>query len=145
MSTPVHVVCPHCHAANRLPQERLQEKPICGKCKQALFTHQPVELNAQNFLKHINNSDIPVVVDFWAPWCGPCKAIAPLLDQISDEKGDAAKVVKVNVDDSQELAAKYGVRSIPMLLFFKDGEAKDKVIGAGSSKDELLKKLEALA
>ena len=103
-----------------------------------------VQLTDDSFETDVLKSESPVLVDFWAPWCGPCKAIAPLLDQISEEKGDAAKVVKVNVDDSQELAAKYGVRSIPMLLFFKDGEQKDKVVGAGSSKDDLLGKLDAL-
>ncbi|MES2996239.1 MAG: thioredoxin [Verrucomicrobiota bacterium] len=104
-----------------------------------------VEINESNFQSEVLDSDVPVLVDFWAEWCGPCKMIGPVLDQISEEVGGQAKIVKVNVDTNQELARKFNVRSIPMLLFIKNGEVKDQVVGAGASKDQLKTKLLALA
>lgn len=104
-----------------------------------------LQLNEDNFEAEVIKSSKPVLVDFWAEWCGPCKMISPLIDQLSEEMGDAAVVGKVNVDNARDLAAKYGVRSIPFLLFFKDGEVKDQIVGANVSKDDLKAKLEALA
>ena len=103
-----------------------------------------VTLTEDNFEAEVINSDVPVLVDFWAEWCGPCKMIGPVLDQVASEIGDGAKIGKVNVDDNQALAGKYGVRSIPLLLFFKDGEIKDQVVGAGTPKDALVEKLKSL-
>ena len=103
-----------------------------------------VTLTEDNFEAEVINSDVPVLVDFWAEWCGPCKMIGPVLDQVASEIGDGAKIGKVNVDDNQALAGKYGVRSIPLLLFFKDGEIKDQVVGAGTPKDALVEKLNSL-
>jgi thioredoxin 1 len=102
-------------------------------------------LNEANFQSEVLDSSVPVLVDFWAEWCGPCKMIGPVIDQLSTELGGQAKVGKVNVDEARELAAKYGVRSIPLLLFFKNGEVKDQVVGAGVSKDQLKARLLALA
>lgn len=98
-----------------------------------------------NFASEVEESDVPVLVDFWAEWCGPCKMISPLLDQLASESVGKAKIVKVNVDENRALAGKFGVTSIPMLLFFKDGEVKDTVVGAGTPKEALQQKLEALA
>lgn len=103
-----------------------------------------VTLTEDNFEAEVLQSDVPVLVDFWAEWCGPCRMISPILDQMAGEIGDSAKIGKVNVDDNQALAAKFGVRSIPYLLFFKDGEKKDEVVGAGTPKDALIAKLNAL-
>ena len=89
-----------------------------------------IETNDSNFESEVLKSDIPVIVDFWAPWCGPCKAIAPILEQISDEQGDKIKIVKVNVDDNQKYAADFGIRSIPTLLIFNKGELKNQIVGS---------------
>ncbi len=102
-------------------------------------------LNEDNFEELVLKSDKPVLVDFWAEWCGPCKMILPIIDQVSEDMGDAAVVGKVEIDTAQALAAKYGVRSIPFLLFFKDGEVKDQIVGANVTKDSLKAKLTELA
>lgn len=104
-----------------------------------------LELTEENFEAEVINSDVPVLVDFWAEWCGPCKMIGPIVDQLADEIGDAAKVGKVNVDGARDLAAKYNVRSIPLLLFFKSGEVKDQIVGASVTKEQLKAKLDELA
>ena len=104
-----------------------------------------LQLTEANFESEVLNSDVPVLVDFWAEWCGPCKMIGPIIDQLGAELGDTAKVTKVNVDEARELAVKYNVRSIPLLLFFKNGEVKDQIVGASVTKDQLKAKLEELA
>ena len=103
-----------------------------------------VTLNESNFEEEVTRSSKPVLVDFWAEWCGPCKLIAPLLDEIAKEKGDAVKVAKVDVDQNQSLSARYNIRAIPTLLFFKDGQLRDQVTGMTSKKD-LLGRIDALA
>ena len=107
-------------------------------------TSPTVTLDESNFDKEVNQSDQTVLVDFWAPWCGPCKMIAPLLDEIATEKAGSVKVAKVNVDDNQSLSVKYNVRAIPALLFFKNGQLRDQVVGMTTRK-ELLGRLDALA
>jgi thioredoxin 1 len=104
----------------------------------------PININESNFDREVTKSDKPVIVDFWAEWCGPCKMIAPLLDEIAREKADAIKVGKVNVDENQSLSLKYNIRAIPALLFFKNGLLRDQVTGMTSKKD-LLGRIDALA
>lgn len=98
------------------------------------------ELNSSNFDSTIAGGSTPVVVDFWAPWCGPCKAIAPILAELADELGDAVKICKVNVDNNSEIASKYEIRAIPTILIFKNGSLADTVVGL-TSKDDLKAKL----
>ncbi len=102
-------------------------------------------LTDTNFQTEVIDSDLPVLVDFWAEWCGPCKMLGPIIDQVATDLEGIAKVGKVNVDDARELAVKYNVRSIPLLLFFKNGEVKDQIVGASVTKDQLKAKLQALA
>ncbi len=101
-------------------------------------------LTDTNFQSEVIDSDVPVLVDFWAEWCGPCKMIGPVIDQVATDLEGQAKVGKVNVDEARELAVKYNVRSIPLLLFFKNGEVKDQIVGASVTKDQLKTKLQAL-
>jgi len=98
-----------------------------------------------NFAVEVEQASVPVLVDFWAEWCGPCRMIGPMLEQLAEETAGSAKIVKVNVDENRALAARYSVQSIPMLLFFKDGQVRDTVVGAGTPKDALKSKLMALA
>jgi thioredoxin 1 len=104
-----------------------------------------LKLTDANFQSEVIDSDLPVLVDFWAEWCGPCKMIGPVIDQVATDLEGVAKVGKVNVDDARDLAVKYNVRSIPLLLFFKNGEVKDQIVGASVTKDQLKAKLQALA
>ena len=117
----LHIVCPHCDAVNRLPQSRLREQPACGKCQKDLFTGQPVDLASARFLKHVERSDIPVLVDFWAPWCGPCRSMAPFYAQAAKTLEPAFRVVKVNTEASPDLGARFNIRSIPTLALFVGG------------------------
>jgi len=126
----LHIVCPHCDAVNRVPAERLREAPTCGKCTKELFTGRPVDLSTARFLKHIERSDIPVLVDFWAPWCGPCRTMAPFYEQAAARLEPAYRVVKVNTEVEQQLAGQLAIRSIPTLALFRGGREIARQPGA---------------
>jgi thioredoxin 2 len=125
-----HIVCPHCDAVNRVPQARMEQHPVCGKCQKELFTGAPADLSSARFLKHIERSDIPVLVDFWAPWCGPCRTMAPFYAQATQQLEPAFRVVKLNTEEAQELAARYAIRSIPTLALFRNGREVARQPGA---------------
>jgi len=135
MENPLHIVCPHCDAVNRLPQARLAENPTCGKCGQPLFNAHPVALTQQTFAKAITRNDIPVLVDFWAPWCGPCKMMAPQFEQAAGQLEPYVRLAKVDTEAEQMLGAQYGIRSIPTLALFKGGKEIARQAGAMGAAD----------
>ena len=129
MSESVQISCPACLRRNRVPAGRLADAPKCGNCHQKLFTSRPIVLTRSSFRRFVDGSDIPIVVDFWAPWCGPCRMVAPVVEELSDDYDGKVKFVKLNTDENPVVAGKYGIRSIPTLLIFKGGEAVGQVVG----------------
>ena len=133
MSEPMHVVCPHCDAVNRLDAPRLRDDPRCGKCHQALFGTGPVELTESRLQRHLERSDLPVVVDFWAPWCGPCQMMAPQYVQAAKQLEPRVRLVKVNTEAQPTAGARYGIRSIPTLVLFRAQRELARQSGAVSA------------
>lgn len=130
MADNLNLVCPYCHAVNRVPGARLADRPSCGKCKQALFTGHPIALDDRSFDRHLSRADLPLVVDFWAAWCGPCKMMAPAFEQAAARIEPRARLAKVDTEANPMLTQRYGIRSIPTLALFKGGRQVASQAGA---------------
>lgn len=128
--TTTNVTCPSCNGKNRLPSDRLGDRPKCGKCKAPIFAGKPVVLSSANIVPVLNHNDLPVLVDCWAPWCGPCKSFAPVFEQAARELEPRLRLAKLNTEDQQSIAARWQIRSIPTLILFKAGKEVARLSGA---------------
>jgi thioredoxin 2 len=129
-SDSILVACPQCHSVVRTPADRVREHPKCPKCKGELLTGHSVNLDAQSFVTHTSRGSLPVLVDFWAPWCGPCQMMAPVLERTAQQRATTLQVGKVNTDEQPDLAGRFGIRSIPTLILFRDGREVARQSGA---------------
>jgi thioredoxin 2 len=132
MSDSLNVPCASCFAVNRVTQARLADKPNCGRCKSSLFPDHPVALNDASFDRYVERAGLPVVVDFWAAWCGPCKMMGPQFEAAARAGAGSALFAKVDTDAAQQVAARYGIRSIPTLIAFREGREIARQSGAMS-------------
>ena len=137
MTEPLHIVCPHCTTTNRVRAVDLEKSPACGSCHKPLFNGHSVALGAAAFDRHLQRSQIALLVDFWAPWCGPCLQMAPAFEQAAMSLEPSVRVAKVDTEQEQQLASRYQIRSIPTLALFKDGREIARQAGAMSAPDIL--------
>ena len=135
MSDALQLVCPQCQTVNRVAAARLAEAPRCGHCHRPLFTAEPVELTTATFPRHIQRNDVPVVVDFWAPWCGPCQALAPQYSAAAAELEPHVRVAKLNTEAEPAVAAEFAIRSIPTLILYSAGREVARQAGALGKSD----------
>lgn len=130
MTAPIHTICPACDSVNRIPAERLNEQGRCGKCHQPLFSGTPLALNETRFDWYLTKSEIPLLVDFWAPWCAPCRMMAPAFEKAAQQLEPKFRLIKINTEESQNLGARFNIRSIPTLALFKGGREVARQAGA---------------
>ncbi|MDP1634469.1 MAG: thioredoxin domain-containing protein [Gallionellaceae bacterium] len=130
MRDPVHIVCPHCDAVSPVPADKLEAQPACDKCRQPLFSAHPVDLNGQNFMLHISSNDIPVLVDFWEPSCGPCRMMAPAYARAAQRLEPGLRVAKLNMEEERQIAEQFAIEFIPTLVLFKGGKEVGRKFGA---------------
>jgi thioredoxin 2 len=131
----MRVVCPHCLSVNNVPKKDEYKKANCGKCKSSLLETTPIDLNSSNFDEVVVNSDIPVIIDFWAPWCGPCKMMGPVFSKVAENFALEALFAKVNTENEQFLGSKFGIKSIPTIIIFKNGVELNRISGALNEND----------
>jgi len=130
VSESLHVVCPGCNTTNRVQRERLGAGATCGGCKAPLLPSHPIELTQAGFDRHLGSSDLPLVVDFWAPWCGPCRSMAPAYEQAAAELAPGMRLARLNTEEVPDIAARFNIRSIPTLIAFRNGREIARQSGA---------------
>ena len=129
-SDSLQLVCAHCLTTNRIPSSRLADRPKCGRCKQPIFTGKPISLSESSFSQHCSGNQLPLVIDFWAPWCGPCQMMAPAFSQLCAEMEPRLRFAKLNTEEHSQLSGQLGIRSIPTLILFQNGREIARHSGA---------------
>ncbi|KGF67597.1 thioredoxin [Hoeflea sp. BAL378] len=130
MTDMIHITCPACQAKNRIPAAKLGAKPSCGACKAALFPDAPFELDEAGLNRHLKTDELPLLVDFWAPWCGPCRAMAPMFAQASREMAPAVRFAKLDTEQHQAVGSRFQIRGIPLIILFDHGREVARQAGA---------------